>query len=109
MNEEKKRDPMDGLVQKAIDPTTGEDITGEVISRRLKELEILAEKIIEKAKKEFDKDPRAKKEIYLKFEGELHLKIGTGSIGPATAAAGPLLYRSKENLRKLLRIPEEDP
>lgn len=107
MNEQKKRDPMVGLIEKVIDPTTGKDVTGEIITQRLKELESLANSILRKAEKEFKKQKRKSREIYNKYKGELHQKIGTGSIGPATAAAGPLLYESIEKLEKLLGIKEE--
>lgn len=104
--ESKKRD--EPLVQMAIDPTTGRDITGEVITRRLKELEIVAEDIIKLALEEYQASPDKNKEIYEKYYWEIHQKLGMGSIGPATAAAGPLMYEKMEKLAKLLVIKEKD-
>jgi len=108
MKEEKKKKRDEPLVQMAIDPTTGRDITGEVIGTRLKELEIVADDIINVALEEYKKSQDKNKEIYEKFYWEIHQKLGMGSIGPATAAAGPLMYEKMEKLAKLLDIDEKD-
>jgi hypothetical protein len=96
------------MVQKAIDPITGRDITGEVISTRLGELEVLADKIIEKAVKDCEINPHMKETIYKEGYWEIHERLGTGSIGPATAAAGPLMSQKKEELRRALDISKEE-
>lgn len=96
------------LVQKAIDPITGRDITGEIISQRLEELEQLAEKIIEKAIHDSKHNPQVKSTIYEEAHWEIHERLGMGSIGPATAAAGPLMSQKMEKLARLLEIPESE-
>ena len=108
MKNDKKEKRDEPLVQMAIDPETGRDITGEVISSRLKELEIVAEDIINTALEEYKISPEKNKEIYEKYYWEIHQKLGVGSIGPATAAAGPLMYEKMEKLGKLLEIDEKD-
>jgi hypothetical protein len=108
MKKDEKKPPNDMPVQMAIDPETGRDITGEVISRRLKELDIVGDEIIESAMSEYKKFPDKKMEIYEKAHWEIHEKIGTGSIGPATAAAGPLMYEKKAKLADMLNIEEKD-
>ena len=95
--------------QKVIDLETGRDITGEYIGRRLKELEELADNLILSAKnKAKDKTLQEKKELYEKTYWEIHEKLGMGSIGPATAAAGPLMYEKKDLLADELGIPKEE-
>ena len=107
--EEKKKLPReDEMVQMAIDPTTGRDITGEVISRRLKELEVDANNFISEAVKEYEVTPEKNKEIYEKYYWKIHEKLGVGSIGPATAAAGPLMYSKMDELAALLNVPDEE-
>jgi hypothetical protein len=96
------------MVQRVIDPVTGKDITGEYVREKLKELEIIGNKIIKSALYEYHKSPELKKEIYEKSYDELHQKLGMGSIGPATAAAGPLLNAKKEELASLLEIEQND-
>lgn len=99
----------DLMDQKVIDLKTGRDITGEYIGRRLKELEELADNIITSAKNECkDKNTKETKEIYERIYWEIHEKLGMGSIGPATAAAGPLMYAKMEELANELGIPEEE-
>jgi len=108
MNNTKKKPP-DGMpVQMIVDPSTGRNITGEVISQRLKELEILAEELIKDAIEEVKNNIDKKKEIYEKYHREIHHKLGDGSIGPATAAAGPLMYKKMAKLAKKLEIKEQD-
>lgn len=107
----KEKDKMiidESLTQRVIDPNTGRDITGEHINQRLKELEIVAEKIIQSALKEFKQDQSSKKKIYQKAYWEIHNKLGMGSIGPATAAAGPLMEKKKHKLAIVLEIHSKD-
>ena len=108
MKEEDKLIKDDNLTQRVIDINTGRDITGEYIRQRLKELEILAEKIIKAAFREIKQDQRNKKEVYEKAYWEIHNKLGMGSIGPATAAAGPLMESKKQKLAQLLDIDAKD-
>ena len=108
MKEEDKRIKDDNLTQRVIDPNTGRDITGEYISQRLKELEIVAEKIIKAALRIIKQDQSNKKEVYEKAYWEIHNKLGMGSIGPATAAAGPLMEEKKHKLAQLLDIDAKD-
>lgn len=109
MNKEKEYKVRDeNLTQRIIDPSTGEDITGKYINQRLKELEIVANEIIKDAMKEFKENKENKVNIYQKAYWEIHEKLGMGSIGPATAAAGPLMERKKHELAILLDIEEEN-
>ncbi|MFW9951325.1 MAG: hypothetical protein ACFFKA_14495 [Candidatus Thorarchaeota archaeon] len=108
MKEEDKMLRDENLTQRVIDPNTGRDITGEYISQRLKELEIFAEKIIKSALNEFRRDQSNKAKIYQKAYWEIHNKLGMGSIGPATAAVGPLLERKKQKLANVLKIQEKE-
>jgi len=96
------------MVQRVIDLVTGEDITARYISKRLGELEALANTLIESAVEELTRDPANRNEIYERYESEMHERIGTGSIGPATAAAGPLLNAKKYELAQRLGVPEEN-
>ena len=107
----KEKDKMiidESLTQRVIDPNTGRDITGEHITQRLEELEIVAEKIIQSALKEFRQDKSNKKKVYEKAYWEIHNKLGMGSIGPATAAAGPLMEKKKQKLSIVLEIGSND-
>lgn len=105
-----KKEKMESMppVQMAIDPETGRYITGEVISTRLKELEIVANDVIKEAQSKYAKVFEKKREIYQKAYWEIHQKLGMGSIGPAAAAAGPLMYSKVEELAIKLEIKEED-
>jgi hypothetical protein len=94
--------------EKVIDPLTGSDITAEYVNQRLKELEIIAEKIIKLALESYKKNPDNKKEIYEKAYGDIHEKLGMGSIGPATALASPLMSKKKNKLADLLDIELTD-
>jgi len=105
-NNLKRKD--ESLIQRIIDPTTGKDITGEYINQRLKELESIAERIIQDALKEFKQDKDNKINIYKKAYWEIHNRLGMGSIGPATAAAGPLMEKKKQKLAKVLEIQPQD-
>ncbi len=109
MKEENSKIPDDSMVQKVVDLKTGKDITGEYIGRRLKELEIIADMMISSAKNQCKgKTPQEIKEIYERTYWEIHEKLGMGSIGPATAAAGPLMYEKMEILANELGITEEE-
>ena len=109
MKEEKPQIPReDEIIQKCIDPVTGRDITAEHISQRLTELEIIAVDIVNKAIEEFKKNPKRKHKIYEEYYWEIHQKLGVGSIGPATAAAGPLMYSMMDELANKLGISEEE-
>ena len=108
MKEKDKSIVDDSLTQRVIDLNTGRDITGEHINQRLKELEIVADKIITYALKEFKRDKGNKNNLYQNAYLEIHNKLGMGSIGPATAAAGPLMERKKQKLAKVLRIEPKD-
>jgi hypothetical protein len=103
-----KRVREEDMVQRVIDLDTGEDITARYVSRRLRELEELADELIEKAVEELALDPTRRDEIHQRYESEMHERIGVGSIGPATAAAGPLLGEKKRELASRLGVPEEN-
>ncbi len=98
----------DETIQKCIDPVTGRDITAECISQRLTELEIIAVDIENKVIEEYTKNPNRKHIIFEVFYWEIHQKLGIGSIGPATAEAGPLMYSKKDELANKLGISEEE-
>jgi len=98
----------ESLTQRVIDPNTGRDITGEYIDQRLKELEIVAEKIIQVALKEYMQDRSNNKKLYQKAYWKIHNELGMGSIGPATAAAGPLMEEKKQKLGEVLEIDYQD-
>jgi len=108
MEEKDKMIIDESLTQRVIDPITGRDITGEHITQRLKELEIVAEKIIQSALKDFRQDQSNKKKVYQNAYWEIHNKLGMGSIGPATAAAGPLMEKKKHKLALVLEIDSND-
>ncbi len=95
------------MIQKIIDPITGKDITAEHIHQRLIELEKVANDIITNAVEESKKHPDKIKTIYTKFYWEIHQRLGVGSIGPATAAAGPLMYTKMDELASKLGISKE--
>lgn len=108
MKKDEPKEPDDYLIQKVIDPKTGSDITGEYISNRLKELETEAEAIIKYAISELAANPIKKLDIYEKTYWLIHERLGMGSIGPATAAAGPLMAQMKQKLAEALRIDDND-
>lgn len=108
MKEKDRKVKDENLTQRVIDPNTGRDITGEYINQRLKELETIAENIIKAALKKFRQDKNAKTRIYEKAYWEIHNKIGMGSIGPATAAVGPLMEEKKKKLAEVLTIQDKD-
>jgi hypothetical protein len=108
MKEKDKTIVNDSLTQRVIDPNTGRDITGEYINQRLIELEIVADKIIQSALKEFKQDQSLRKKIYQKAYWKIHNELGMGSIGPATAVAGPLMERKKQKLAEVLEIRSQE-
>ena len=108
MKDRKDEITEDHMVQRVIDPDTGKDITGEYINQRLKELDKIADIIIDKAFQDFRKNHNKKAEIYEESYWQIHEKLGMGSIGPATAAAGPLMDSKKQKLAQLLDIDAND-
>lgn len=103
-----KRRHEEDMVQRVIDLKTGEDITARYISRRLRKLEELADELIKRAMEELNSDPASRDEIHERYESEMHERIGVGSIGPATAAAAPLLNEKKRELARRLGVLEEN-
>ena len=95
-------------VQMVVDLKTGKDITGEYISQRLVELEILANKIIKDAARDAEAHPENVRMIYETTYWEIHEKLGIGSIGPATAVAAGLMTEKKEELAEILGIKPND-
>lgn len=108
MKDRKEKITDEDMVQRVIDLDTGKDITGEYINQRLEELEIIADLMIDKAIQEYRKDHNKKLDIYKKNYWQIHEKLGMGSIGPATAAAGPLMESKKQKLAQLLDIDASD-
>ncbi len=108
MKDRKEKIIDEHLVQRVIDLDTGKVITGEYINQRLKELDKIADMIIDKAFQNFRKDSNKKTEIYEEAYWQIHEKLGMGSIGPATAAAGPLMEKKKQKLAKVLEIRSKD-
>ena len=108
MKDKKEKITDEHMVQRVIDLDTGKDITGEYIGQRLKELDKIADIIIDNAFQDFRKDSNNKTEIYKDAYWQIHEKLGMGSIGPATAAAGPLMEKKKQKLAKVLEIRSED-
>ena len=95
-------------VQMVIDLETGKDITGEYISQRLVELGILADQIIKDAASDAEAHSENVRRIYETTYWEIHEKLGTGSIGPATAVASGLMTEKKEELADVLGIKSND-
>ncbi|HUW88910.1 MAG TPA: hypothetical protein VMV43_00170 [Candidatus Nanopelagicaceae bacterium] len=108
MKDKKENIAEEHMVQRVIDPDTDKDITGKYINQRLKELDKTADIIIDKAFQDFRKDYNKKAEIYEEAYWQIHEKLGMGSIGPATAAAGPLMEEKKMKLAKVLKILSKD-
>lgn len=105
------KDPVrvnEDLVQRVIDLKTGRDITGEYISQRLRELGILADEIIQHATSDVETDPENCRRIYEATYWEIHERLGSGLIGPATAVAAGLMEEKKEELADVLGIKAED-
>ena len=109
MKEEKSQFPREEeMIQKCIDPITGKDITAEHIHQKLIELEKVANDIISSAIEEYKKKLSQKQLIYEKYYWDILKKLGVGSIGPATAAAGPLMYSKMAELANKLGISKEE-
>lgn len=100
--------PREELVQMVIDPETGRDITAEHISRRLEELDAVADGIIRRAREMAEAAPGRLREIYEAAHWEIYERLGVGSIGPATAAAGPLMMDKQWELAEALGIEESE-
>jgi hypothetical protein len=95
------------MTQKIIDPETGRDITGQYIAEKLRALERIADDIINNAVSEFKKNADTKQAIYDDACREIHVRLGMGSIGPATAAAAPLMREKKKRLAELLEMDKD--
>ena len=108
VNKEIPKEPDEDLIQKVIDPKTERNITGEYISNRLKELEGEAGAMIKEALAELATNPTKKHDIYDRTYWLIHERLGMGSIGPATAAAGPLMANMKQKLAVELGIDDKD-
>ena len=104
MREKDKNVINENYTQKVIDPESGRDVTAEYVNQRLKELENIADALINSASKEYLDDPSKKTAIYKKYHEKIHSKLGMGSIGPATAAAGPLMEEKQKILADVLKI-----
>jgi hypothetical protein len=72
------------------------------------ELGILADKIIQQAVSDAEADPENSRRIYESTYWEIHERLGSGSIGPATAVAAGLMEEKKEELADVLGIKTED-
>ncbi len=108
MKEKKPQFPSEEeMIQKCIDPITGKDITAELMHQKLIELEKVANDIINSAIEEYKKNPSQEQPIYEKNYWDIHKKLGVGSIGPATAATGPLMYSKMDELANNLNISED--
>ena len=59
------------------------DITDEYISQRLRELEIIANGIIQHTVDDIKAEPRSRRKIYETAHWEIHKKLGMGSIARA--------------------------
>jgi hypothetical protein len=106
--EEEARPPDDMMDQMVVDLKTGKDITGEYVGQRLKELAVEADEIIERHVERFKEDPSKKMDIFKEGYKEIHERLGQGSIGPATAAAAPLMEEKFQKLADLLGLSEEE-
>jgi hypothetical protein len=106
--DDERREPPNDVIQMVIDPETGRDITSEHISKRLEELELVADGIIRRALEEAEAAPGRLREIYEAAHREIYERLGVGSIGPATAAAGPLLMDKQWELAEALGIEESE-
>ena len=71
------------------------------IDDKLKELEIIADALIEFALWRLENHPDKRELILNETRDWLFQKLGQGSIGPATAAADPLLRRKIAELEQL--------
>ncbi len=85
-------------LQRVVDPGTGRDNTGQYIHEGLQKLEEIGRKLLDTAQWLAERHPDWKEKIYEDFQDWLHIVIGQGSLGPGTAAAGPLLSQMQEEL-----------
>lgn len=76
------------------------------VRRRLAELDVEADAVIDLALRAHAETPAERDELYREAWWELHLRLGQGSIGPATAAAAPLLAEKQATLAARLGIPD---
>ncbi len=86
--------------QRVVDANTGRDITGQYIREGLEKLEEIGHRLIETAQFLVKRHPDWKEQIYEDFRDWLHIVIGQGSLGPATAAAAPLMRSLQEELAR---------
>jgi hypothetical protein len=86
--------------QKVIDLATGRDITREYISKGLERLEVIGNELVETATWLVNRHQDQGDQIFDDFRDRLQQVIGTGSLGPATGAAGPLLDRLQAELAR---------
>ena len=77
--------------------------TSSYINDKLKELELVANELIKFAMWRWERNPNKKDNIFKETEEWLTQRIGHGSIGPATAAAEPLLREKLEELYLLFK------
>ncbi len=82
------------------------EATAAYVARRLRELAVEADDVIASAASAADRSPADLHEIYREAWWELHLRLGDGAIGPATAAAAPLLSEKQSVLATRLGISE---
>ncbi|MFX0186618.1 MAG: hypothetical protein ACFE8A_02660 [Candidatus Hodarchaeota archaeon] len=90
-------------VQKVQIINSKQNHTSSYIKDKLKELEFVADELIKFAMWRWEKTPNKKDKILKETEEWLTQRIGHGSIGPATAAAEPLLREKLEELRLLFK------
>ncbi len=75
--------------------------TGRYVNEKLMELELIADEIIKFTDWRLQENPKQKEKILEETKRWLSLRIGQGSIGPATGAAGPLLEKKLKELEEL--------
>jgi len=93
--------------ERVIDPDTGRDITSEYVGKRLLELDDVANAIIRDALDKYRDNAIDRQAIYIEAHEEIINKLGMGSIGPATAAAAPLIRKKLELLAVVLDIDDK--
>ena len=76
----------------------GKDITGPYIGEKLEELKAFADSVIVRAEAAYRRRPENKHQIFLEHFRELNGRLAPGAIGPASAAAMPLLQDKQEEL-----------
>ncbi len=93
-------------VERIMGDDSGEG-TARYVRRRLAELAAEADTVIDLASRAHTDSPDDRNEIYREAWWELHLRLGQGSIGPATSAAAPLLNEKQTHLAARLGITDE--